>query len=418
MDVKITPNSINGKIKAIASKSDAHRAIISAALFSESTKIYISETSEDIEATVSCIKAMGAEIIKNGNEYIIEPVKIALKNPDINCNESGSTLRFLLPVLAALGNGARFTGRGRLPERPMGLIINLLKEHGISFIEEKLPFEIEGKLTPGEFKIEGNVSSQFISGLMFALPLLNEKSKITLLSPPQSQAYINMTISVLKQFGVVIECVSDGYIVHPIDKLREPIEYIVEGDWSNAAFFLVGGALSGNIEMTGLNLNSKQSDKKILDILKLAEADVVLENDSIIVKKSDLKPFSLDVSQFPDLFPITAILACGAKGKTKLFNAARLRIKESDRIIATRELIEGLGGRAEETEDSLIIYGSGKLTGGKAYSVNDHRIAMSAYIASSICDTEVKLFGAEAVRKSYPDFKNDFCSLGGKVNVI
>ncbi len=418
MEVKVTPCAVNGSIKAIASKSDAHRAIICAALSDKKTSLHISETSQDIIATLSCMQAFGAKILKNGTEYIIEPVEKVLKNAVINCNESGSTLRFLLPVAAALGCGAKFLGQGRLPERPMGLIIDLLAEHGISFSAEKLPFEIEGKLTPGEFKIEGNVSSQFISGLMFALPLLDEKSKITLLSPLQSEAYVEMTISVLEKFGVRIERVEDGFLVNPVGKFLTPGEYMVEGDWSNSAFFLVAAALSGNVKMTGLDFNSKQSDKAILDILKLAGADFEVDNESISVKKSNLVPFSLDVSQFPDLFPITAILACGAVGKTTLFNAARLRIKESDRIVTTRELIEGLGGKAEETEDSLIIYGSGKLSGGRVLSANDHRIAMSAYAASCICDKEVILSGAEAVRKSYPDFIKDFESLGGKTDVI
>ena len=418
MEVKVTPGSVSGNIKAIASKSDAHRAIICAALSDDKTSIHISVTSQYIIATLSCMEAFGAKVEKNGTEYIITPVKEVLENAVIDCNESGSTLRFLLPVAAALGKGAKFLGRGRLPERPIGLIVDLLKEHGISFSAEKLPLEIHGKLTPGEFKIEGNVSSQFISGLMFALPLLEEKSKITLLSPLQSKAYVEMTISVLRKFGASIERAEDGFIVNPIGAYKSPGEYIVEGDWSNCAFFLVGAALAGDVKMTGLDFNSKQSDKAILDILKMAGADVKITEDGIAVSKSELKPFSMDFSECPDLFPISAVLACGAEGKTTLFNAGRLRLKESDRIKTTKRLIDGLGGKVKETKDSLVIYGKQKLRGGSVFGFNDHRIVMSAFIASTICDGEVIVSGAEAVNKSYPDFIKDFESLGGETDVI
>lgn len=418
MRVLIEPNDIQGDIKAIASKSDAHRAIICAALADKKTNIYISEMSEDIKATLNCMSAFGAKFSENGKEFTIEPVKKALSDVLIDCNESGSTLRFLLPVAAALGNGARFIGKGRLPNRPIGIIVNLLKEHGISFDSETLPLSMSGKLTPGEFKIEGNVSSQFISGLLFALPLLDKPSKITLLSALESKAYVDMTISVLNKFGAEIKAVEDGFLVQPIERYVSPDNYTVEGDWSNAAFFLVGAALSGNVNMSGLDMGSKQSDTKIVDILKLAGVKVTTKDNILTVTKSDIKPFELDVSQCPDLFPIAAVLACGANGKTTLYNAGRLRIKESDRIVSTQELILGLGGKVLEEEDSLTVFGDGRLSGGMVDSVNDHRIAMSASIASCICEKSVTLNDAQAVNKSYPDFYKDFESLGGKVHVI
>ena len=418
MRVLIEPNDIQGDIKAIASKSDAHRAIICAALADKKTNIYISEMSEDIKATLNCMSAFGAKFSENGKEFTIEPVKKALSDVLIDCNESGSTLRFLLPVAAALGNGARFIGKGRLPNRPIGIIVNLLKEHGISFDSETLPLSMNGKLTPGEFKIEGNVSSQFISGLLFALPLLDKPSKITLLSALESKAYVDMTISVLNKFGAEIKAVEDGFLVQPIERYVSPDNYTVEGDWSNAAFFLVGAALAGNVNMSGLDIGSKQSDTKIVDILKHAGVKVTPKDNILTVTKSDIKPFELDVSQCPDLFPIAAVLACGANGKTTLYNAGRLRIKESDRIVSTRELILGLGGKVLEEEDSLTVFGDGRLSGGMVDSVNDHRIAMSASIASCICEKSVTLNDAQAVNKSYPDFYKDFESLGGKVHVI
>lgn len=418
MKVEIMPSGIGGSIRAISSKSDAHRAIICAALADKKTSIYISETSEDINATLACIKAMGADVFKDGKKIIINPIKVVREDYTEDCNESGSTLRFLLPVAAALGKKATFTGKGRLPERPMSPIINLLREKGIDVSSDVLPFTLNGNLEAGEFKIEANVSSQFISGLMFALSILSGKSSIELLSKLESKAYVNMTISVLQKFGARIQTTAKGYEIEGRERLSSPREYIVEGDWSNCAFFLVGAALAGKVKMTGLDKTSKQSDKAILDILKFSGAGFKVCGDTVCVQKSTIKPFDLDVSECPDLFPITAVLACGAKGKSTLYNAKRLRIKESDRISATKELILGLGGQAEETEDSLIIYGTGKLFGGNVKSYNDHRIAMSAFIASCICEDKVVLDGAEAIKKSYPDFIRDFESLGGEANVI
>lgn len=418
MQVYITPSELTGEIKAIASKSDAHRAIICAVLADKKTSIYISEISEDIKATLECIKSMGAEVIKDGNRFDIFPVTDIKDKCTLNCNESGSTLRFLLPVLAALGKEATFTGKGRLPKRPMSPIINLLKEKGIEFSSEILPLSLNGELKAGEFKIDGNISSQFISGLMFATSVLSGKSNIVLLSELESRAYVDMTVSVLEKFGVIIKKTKQGYEIEGRQRLLSPGEYIVEGDWSNAAFFIVGAALAGNVKITGLDMGSKQSDKVILDILKLIGVEFIIDGDTVSVKKSEIKPFDLDVSECPDLFPILAVLASGAKGKTTLYNARRLRIKESDRITSTKELILGLGGKAEETEESLIIYGTGKLVGGNVKSFNDHRIAMSAFIASCICDETIVLDGAEAVKKSYPDFFAHFKSLGGKANVI
>lgn len=418
MQVRIKPTIPEGKISAIASKSDAHRAIICSALADGKTKIYISHISKDIEATLNCIKRMGAEFSKSDNVYEIMPIKEAVQNPVLDCNESGSTLRFLLPVLSALGCGATFVGGGRLPERPMGLIVDLLKEHGNEFSASKLPITLSGRTSCGTFNIAGNVSSQFISGLLFALPLLPEKSKILLTSKLESSAYVDMTIDTLKDFGADIKRNEGGFEIEPIGVYQSPKEYIVEGDWSNAAFFMVSGALGGDVTVKNLSLNSYQSDKMILDALKIAGVKFSISDNEVTVLKSEVKPFDFDVSQCPDLFPVLSILACGAKGTSTLYNAERLRIKESDRIKTTKELILNLGGRAEETEDSLIIYGSGSLSGGAVNSFNDHRIAMSTFVASTICDNDCLLENANAIDKSYPSFIDDFRRIGGKVNVI
>ena len=418
MQVKIKPAKPCGEVFAIASKSDAHRAIIAAALADKKTKISISHLSKDIEATLNCIQNMGAEYEKIGDIYEITPIKKLIKNPTLDCFESGSTLRFLLPVLACLGEGATFVGSGRLPERPMEIIVDLLSLHGNEFSSSSLPITVSKKTLPGTFEIAGNVSSQYISGLLFALPLLSKESKILLTSNLESSAYVDLTIDVLKSFGGDIKRCGDEFLISPIGTYKSPGHYQVEGDWSNAAFFLVLGALGGNVSVRNLNLKSYQSDKLILDVLKLANAKVNITDDLITVSKSELKPFDFDVSQCPDLFPVMSILACGALGKSTLYNAKRLRIKESDRIKTTKELILNLGGKVKETEDSLTIFGTGKLFGGKVNSANDHRIAMSAFVAGAISNGEIILEGAEAMNKSYPSFMEDFKKVGGYVDVI
>lgn len=418
MQVNIKPITPNGVISAIASKSDAHRAIICAALSNDKTKIQISHISKDIEATLFCIKNMGADFIIEDNTYEITPIRQPAQNPTLNCNESGSTLRFLLPVLSALGFGATFVGSGRLPERPMELIVDLLKEHGNSFSSSRLPITVSGKTTAGTFDIAGNVSSQFISGLLFALPLLKDTSVIRLTSKLQSSAYVNMTIDTLKSFGVNVRQKRNEFIIDATDNYTSPKKYIVEGDWSNSAFFMVLGAMGGKVTIKNLNFNSHQSDKMILDALNLAGVNYTVLNNEITVEKSEIKPFDFDVSECPDLFPVLSVLACRAKGKSTLYNAERLRIKESDRIQTTKELIINLGGMAEETQDSLIIYGNETLRGGTVESHNDHRIAMSAFVASSICENDVILKDAKAIDKSYPSFMEDFSKIGGVFDVI
>ena len=277
---------------------------------------------------------------------------------------------------------------------------------------------MSGQTTAGMFPIAGNVSSQFISGLLFALPLLKEESIIKLTSSLQSAAYVNMTICTLKRFGVNIKQSEKEFIINGKDTYTSPKEYVVEGDWSNAAFFMVLGATGGKVTIKNLDLNSNQSDKMLLDALSLAGVNYTVSGSEITVEKSEIKPFSFDVSGCPDLFPILSVLACGAKGKSILYNAERLRIKESDRIKTTKELIVNLGGNAEETNNSLIIYGNGMLNGGTVESFNDHRIAMSAFVASAICENDVILKDAQAMDKSYPSFMEDFVSIGGNVNVI
>ena len=389
-------------IKAIASKSDAHRALICSALCTDKCDVIMNTTSDDIIATKRCI-----ESIKCGKQEFL-------------CGESGSTLRFMIPIVAALGIEAHFYPEGRLPKRPLSPLYEELILHGCTLSKQgEVPFIVKGKLTHGEFNIPGNVSSQFISGLLFALPILEGDSKINIIGDLQSEDYIKMTISTLSKFGIVIKRLKTGYFIKGNQKYISPGKYLVEGDWSNAAFPLVAGAfLEDGINVTNLNANSIQGDKRIVDLLKEAGADVKVSKDKVTVKPGKLKGIEVDASMIPDMVPALSIMAVRAKGTTHIYNAGRLRIKESDRLKTVTEVIRTLGGDIEELEDGLIIRGTGCLKGGKVSSFNDHRIAMMTSIASLICEDKVIIDDADAVNKSYPDFYKDLEKLGLDKNIV
>lgn len=417
MDIRIEPQKLNGTINAIPSKSAAHRLLICAALADRPTTIYIDRTSDDITATAECMKAIGAEITIDGNAYRITPIETPAAAPTLDCGESGSTLRFLLPVAAALGNDSHFIGRGRLPKRPLSDLTAAMKEHGITMDSESLPMTLKGTLRGGTYRIKGNISSQYITGLLLALPLAEEDSTIELTTELESASYIDITLSALKIFGIEIETTPDGYHIKGGQTYRSPNEITVEGDWSNAAFFLTAATLGNDLTMTGLDPDSPQGDRKITDLLQSFGAEKVIGENSIAMKGGDLAGCVIDIRDTPDLLPILSVAATQAKGKTTFVNAARLRLKESDRLESSAALINDLGGKAETTEDTLTVYGVG-LVGGTVDSCNDHRIAMSAAIAATFCEKAVTIRGAEAVKKSYPAFFEDYNKLGGNAHGI
>ncbi|MBQ3038156.1 MAG: 3-phosphoshikimate 1-carboxyvinyltransferase [Clostridia bacterium] len=390
MDITITPKKLSGKVCAVASKSFAHRIIIAAALSDKPTKIYLNTTSEDIEATLDCMEKLGAKVQKSDGYILITPIKETI-TPVLDCNESGSTARFLLPVSAVLCDSFEMIGKGRLPERPFTPLINEMRKKGVEISNDLLPFKVTHRLCGGEYQIAGNVSSQYITGLMLALPLCSESSKIILTSPLESKAYVDITIEVLGLFGINIEETENGYRIEP-QKFISPGEIKVEGDWSNSAFWIVANKLCGNISVDGVNYQSTQGDMKILEIL----------DDDVI-----------DAKEIPDLVPILAVCACAKKGKTLITNAERLRIKESDRLNAVTTVLNALGADIRELPDGLEINGTGELHGGECDGFGDHRIVMSAAIASVICKSKVTIHGAEAVNKSYPTFFEDFKRLNG-----
>ena len=413
-NVTIKPSGLCGTVKIPPSKSDVHRAIICAALAKGVSTVSPVAFSEDISATIDCIKALGAEVSVDGDKVTINSTKIfENKTADFQCRESGSTVRFFIPVAAAGGVNGTFNGKGRLPQRPLGVYTDLLPKHGVECITSGgLPFEIKGQLASGKFDVPGDISSQFITGLLFALPLLDGDSVIHLTSPLQSKGYIDMTISVQKQFGVEINVDGEDYIIKGNQKYK-PCDYITEGDWSQAAFFLVGGAIGGNVTVEGVKKDSCQGDKEIVELLKRFGADVEQGDYSVRCKAGNLRAIDIDASQIPDLVPILAVCASFAEGTTRIYNAERVRLKESDRLAAISDCLNGCGGNVAETEDGLLIKGAESIRGGFAEGYNDHRIVMSMAIAALRSESEIVISDKESITKSYTNFFDDYKALKG-----
>lgn len=420
MDIRIDSRPLNGKIAAITSKSDAHRCLIGAALCGGMTEVVINDSNRDIEATADCLRALGAKIERDGCVFRVFGIEKLPEKAVLDCNESGSTLRFLLPVAAALGADAHIIGSGRLPERPLSPLVERMGEHGVCFSSDRLPMDISGKLTAGRFELPGNVSSQYITGLLLALPILAGDSEIILTTKLESAGYIDMTIRTLKLFGIEIERIPEngGYRIKGGQKYSSPERIVVEGDWSNAAFWLTAGAVGGDVAVSGLDADSAQGDKEIFELLGNFGARTERSGEDTKVSHDELSGIKIDAAGIPDLVPILAVCACAAKGKTEITNAARLRIKESDRLKTVAAMINALGGEIAELQDGLVINGKGKLKGGSVDSFNDHRIAMAAAIASVICEGDVVIKGAQAVEKSYPAFFEHFRLMGGRADVI
>ncbi|HWQ06188.1 MAG TPA: 3-phosphoshikimate 1-carboxyvinyltransferase [Feifaniaceae bacterium] len=417
MNLCITPSPLGGELEAIPSKSDAHRVLILAALSNGTTRVEISRLSDDIQTTIDCLCALGATIERTPDAVIVRGISSFAEHPELNCRESGSTLRFLLPVAAVCGMNARFSGAGRLPERPIGELMEAMRLHGVRFSAERLPFSTEGQLSGGEFALAGNVSSQYLTGLLLALPLAKEDSILKLTTKLESAAYVEMTLRSLRAFGASVFQQDGGYAIPGSQVYHSPGIIRVEGDWSNAAFFLAAGALKSHVRLTGLSKLSPQGDQSILAALTRFGAKVLQSYDVVEVSPGELHGCELDVSETPDLLPILAVLAASAKGETRLVNAARLRYKESDRLSTTASLINALGGHAEELPDGLIVSG-GRLSGGTVDGCRDHRLVMAAAIASIACREPVTILGADAVNKSYPEFFEDFSHLGGNWDVV
>lgn len=353
---------------------------------------------------------------------MVSPVPAgAAETAVLDCGESGSTLRFLLPVAGALGRSAVFKGQGRLPERPLRILLEELEQHGCTVSSEQLPVEISGKLYSGRYTLPGNISSQFITGLLFALPLLEKNSEIRLTTHLESESYVNMTLHTLETFGIRVDKTEiDGYQIYGRQSYRSPGMVPVQGDWSNAAFWLTAGAISGSITCQGLDLLSPQGDKAILPLLEAFGAETKTIANEITVSAGTLTGRKIDVSQIPDLLPILCVAAVAAKGRTEIIHAGRLRMKESDRLAAMADCLHKIGAAVEERQDGMVITGGFKRPEGPVVldSFGDHRIVMAMAVAAASLGIDIIIEGAEAVNKSYPSFFAEFRKLGGVADVL
>ena len=382
MDITITPRPLKGDITVIPSKSQAHRLLICAAFADSPTDLICPDTNRDIEATVDCLNALGASITRTDSGYCVFPMKKSPVSATLNCCESGSTLRFMLPIVGALGVDATFQMAGRLPQRPLSPLWEEMERMGCTLTRPTADtLRCQGKLRPGMYSIDGGVSSQYITGLLFAQSLIDGESSLEVTGKIESLPYIRLTENAMALFNA--------------PHYHSPGQLTVEGDWSNGAFWVAAQMLDNDLSIHGLNDASIQGDRAVVDICHQLLAG---------------KP-TVDASDIPDLVPILSIVA-GAKNGATFTNIQRLRIKESDRVASTIAMVEALGGRAEATEDTLTVHGIG-YRGGTVDAQNDHRIAMSAAIAATVCCEPVTVLGAEAVKKSYPKFWDEYARLGG-----
>lgn len=392
MDICITPKKLYGNINAIPSKSQAHRMLICAAFSDQPTTLICPETNRDIEATANCLTALGAGITWLSNGYRVKPIEEVPFRASLPCQDSGSTLRFLLPIAGALGVDTVFQMTGRLPQRPLTPLWEEMERMGCTLTRPTADtIRCTGRLRSGEYAINGTVSSQFISGLLFALSLLPGQSRLQVLGKLESAPYVSMTLAAMERFG--ISC--NDYCFPGNGRFHSPGTLTVEGDWSNAAFFLAAQALGSPIQVGNLNPDSPQGDRVCARLLPELK-------DKLTISAADI----------PDLVPILAVTAAANQGAV-FTDIGRLRLKESDRVASVTDMLRALGGQAEADDTTLTVYGTG-LHGGTVDSRNDHRIAMSAAIAATVCDSPVTILGAQCVEKSYPKFFTDYTSLGGQ----
>lgn len=392
MDIIIKPTKLRGTVAAIPSKSQAHRLLICAAFAEQETRLYCPDTNRDIEATADCLRALGAEITRDEGGYTVLPVQSRPATAVLPCHDSGSTLRFLLPVAGALGVDATFQLEGRLPQRPLSPLWEEMERMGCTLTRPtECTIRCQGKLNSGVYTIGGGVSSQFITGLLLAFPLISGESQLEITGKLESAPYVTMTLKAMEQFGVMVQ----NYSVAGNQHFISPGTVTVEGDWSNGAFFLAAKALGSNVTVTGLRSDSPQGDRAAAELLPGLEKKLII-----------------DAADIPDLVPILAVTAACNQGAV-FTNIGRLRLKESDRVESVKEMIIALGGTAESDAETLTVRGTG-LHGGTVDARNDHRIAMSAAIAATACRENVIILGAQCVEKSYPRFFEEYRKLGGR----
>lgn len=421
--IKILPGKLKGKVAVPPSKSLAHRAIIAAGLANGTSRIDHIEYSQDIKATIRAMEALGTVIEQYDDYLIVHGESTFSKNNtmpgvQIDCEESGSTLRFMVPVSLVKENKVRFIGRGNLGKRPLDTFYEIFERQNIGYLyrENVLDLNVVGLLKPDFYRIPGNISSQFITGLLFSLPLLPGDSIIELTSPLESRGYIDLTLYILKLYGIeILNHEYKQFVIRGRQKYQ-PCDYHVEADFSQAAFFLVAGALGNDVIVENLNLDSLQGDKAVLDYLQKMNCEIKTSVEGIQVVSHGLQSTTIDASQCPDVIPVLSLALALAQGDGKVIQAKRLRIKECDRLSATVKELNTLHGQVIEHEDSMDFHGVSHLSGGLVSSHNDHRMAMMLAIASTMCQEPVIIDNKECVKKSYPGFFEDFISLGGKID--
>ena len=422
MIITIKPGAACGEVFAIPSKSHLHRLLICAALANDNTMISCEHTgAEDINATIACLEALGAKIKKLVDGFEVQPIDFANlpKNCALPCKESGSTFRFMLPVVCALGVIGEFHMEGRLPERPIAPLDEQLINKGI-ILSKPTPTTLrcEGQLEAGEYTLPGNVSSQYISGLLMALPLLKADSTLEITEDIQSGDYIEITLDVQKEFGVEHVFSKQTYLIKGNSEYKSPEQIIADGDWSNGAFWLACGAMpGGGVTLRGMNPNSLQGDRRMADIVSQIGANLSWDGNQVTVAEDKRKAVEIDAGAIPDLIPVISAILSVAEGTSVITNAGRLRIKESDRLATTAKVLNTLGAKITEQEEGLIIEGVPSLKGGTVDACIDHRIAMTAAVASLACSEPIVLTGAQAVNKSYPKLWEDFEKLGKHLKI-
>lgn len=414
MNVKLRQSEICGEVYIPPSKSVAHRMMICAAL--SGVTLDVADTGKDVAATAACLAALSPHIKKLLNKSLDESVPTAV----LNAGESGSTLRFLLPVVCAIGGEYTFKGEGRLSKRPVGGLLRTLESRGIRVASDGnggLPLTVSGRLTAGEFKIDGSVSSQYITGLLLALPLLDGNSEIIIEGESVSLSYIDITLGVLNNFGITVKKTERGFLVGGNQVYVLPQDCAVEGDWSSAGFMLALGVLAGKVKLLGLKENSLQGDKIAVELLRKAGADIEIQNGAYVAKKSKLNAIDFDASDCPDAVPIMATALSFAEGESHIFNVDRLKDKESDRLSAIMSMLGAFGIETRYLDGVLTVCG-GEHKACETHGFNDHRMAMSAMVCALATEGDSVVKGVECISKSYPQFIEDIIALGARVQVV
>jgi len=419
LDIELFPSNLDGEVNSPPSKSLSHRALICAGLSKGRSVIDNIIYSDDVLATINALELLGAKFEREPGKVIVQGIKrIKAPSEAIGCNESGSTLRFLIPLFSLSNKEVIFTGEKSLISRPQSIYEKIFKEDNNIFNKDANKIVVNGSIKARDYTIKGNVSSQFFSGLMFALPLLEGNSTIHIDGILESKSYIDLTIAVLEEFGIEIQELENGYLIEG-NQIYQANNYTVEGDYSQAAFYLVGGVISGLVKVNDLLHYSKQGDKAIIEYIKQMKGKVIYMENGYITESSDTIGSKIDLADCPDLGPIITLLAGLSKGKSTIINISRLRLKESDRVKTTVSSLKALGANIKSSKDKIEVIGKSMLDGGVTVdSYNDHRIAMMISIAALKCNKPIILTNANAVTKSYPAFFEDYKLLGGNYKII